>query len=283
MNKFVLFLLFLLFPACSANGDDTEIIDLDEQPSAIQVMFASDDFAVGQPRIAIILFDGPDTAQNIDSVTVTLFDVAVDPPEMVWEGEASPFPDGAIPYWIIKPTIEKAGSWGLNITTVTTDGETESYQRLIAVTEEPSSPAIGSMAPASDNRTVATTPLAELTSADSPNPALYQLTVAEAIDSGKPSVITLATPAFCQTQICAPVVSIVEQTYASVGDRANFIHLEIYEDFQNLTNTPEVEEWGLTSEPWTFVLDGDGVVVARLGGPISEQEIRDYLDPLLES
>ena len=220
--------------------------------------------------------------QNLQSVDVTLFDVSVDPPQPIWEGAAAEYPDGAIGYWIVAPEVEQAGEWGLNIVAVTIDGVSDSYQRLINVAEQPSSPAIGSPAPASDNRTLATNAIEELTSGNNPNEALYQMTVAEAIESGKPSVVTLATPAFCQTQICAPVVSIIEDTYTEVGDAANFIHLEIYEDFQELTNTPEVAEWGLTSEPWTFVLDSDGLVVARLGGPVSKQEILQHLRPLLE-
>ena len=57
MRKFVLLLLMLL-TACGSGGPTPEIIDLDQQPSALQVMFASDDFHVGTPRIPIILFDG---------------------------------------------------------------------------------------------------------------------------------------------------------------------------------------------------------------------------------
>lgn len=34
------------------------------------------------------------------------------------------------------------------------------------------------------------------------------------------------------------------------GDAANFIHIEVYQDFQTLTCVPEMAEWGLSTEPW---------------------------------
>jgi hypothetical protein len=94
-------------------------------------------------------------------------------------------------------------------------------------------------------------------------------------------VITFATPAFCQTDICAPVVDSVEAVYEEFGAQANFIHVEVYKLFDPLTIADEVTEWGLSSEPWTFVLDENGAVVARLGGPVSPQEITAVLEPLL--
>jgi hypothetical protein len=107
------------------------------------------------------------------------------------------------------------------------------------------------------------------------------MTVAEAMASGRPTVVTFATPAYCTSRLCAPVVHSVEAVYAKLGDEVNFIHLEIFKDFENLDYADEVVEWKLTSEPWTFVLDGDGEIVAKLGGPVSPRELTEVLTPLL--
>jgi len=40
-------------------------------------------------------------------------------------------------------------------------------------------------------------------------------------------------------------------------------------------------EWGLDTEPWVFVLDADGKVVARFSGPLSPTELLASLEPLL--
>jgi hypothetical protein len=54
---------------------------------------------------------------------------------------------------------------------------------------------------------------------------------------------------------------------------ANFIHIEVYQEFEPLVLADEIGEWGLTSEPWTFVLDQQGMITARLGGPVSPREL----------
>ena len=114
-------------------------------------------------------------------------------------------------------------------------------------------------------------------------PGLYQLTVAEALASGQPTVVTFATPAFCTSRLCAPVVDSVKAVYADLQDSVNFIHIEVYKDFgPPLVYADEMDEWHLPSEPWTYVLDREGKVVARLGGPVSPAELRSVLEPLVQ-
>lgn len=108
------------------------------------------------------------------------------------------------------------------------------------------------------------------------------MTVAEALASGRPSVIVFATPAFCQTAVCALVVESVAAVQTELGEQVNFVHLEIYKEFNpSLVLADEVEQWQLSSEPWVFVLDEDGRVAARLGGPVSPRELTAALGPLL--
>jgi hypothetical protein len=42
-----------------------------------------------------------------------------------------------------------------------------------------------------------------------------------------------------------------------------------------------MDQWGLTSEPWTFVLDDEGKVAYRFGGPVSPRELTAALEPLV--
>jgi hypothetical protein len=107
------------------------------------------------------------------------------------------------------------------------------------------------------------------------------MTVAEAIDSGKPTVVGFLTPGLCQTKWCAPVLGSVEAVRAQTGDAANFIHIEVYDDFQKLTLVPQMAEWGLETEPWVFVLDANGDVAAKFSGPLSPRELQEALAPLL--
>jgi hypothetical protein len=77
------------------------------------------------------------------------------------------------------------------------------------------------------------------------------------------------------------VVESVKAVQAQFGEQANFIHIEIYQSFDPFVYVPEMDEWKLQSEPWTFVLDQDGAVVQRFGGPVSPQELLSVLEPLV--
>jgi hypothetical protein len=99
--------------------------------------------------------------------------------------------------------------------------------------------------------------------------------------SGKPSVVVFATPGFCESRLCAPVVDSIKAVRTGLEEQVNFIHVEIYETFDPLVYGPEMEQWGLPSEPWTFVLDEDGQVTHRFGGPLAPQELSAALQQVV--
>ncbi|MBK8905127.1 MAG: thioredoxin family protein [Anaerolineaceae bacterium] len=275
-------LLVLLLGACGASGEEAVVATsptVTPQPiTDFRVVVASDDISYQYPRIPLILQDGSDWITGADKVEVAAFDLSSGTPALVWQGEATRYDDYVLPYWVVYPQVDHPGEWGLVVDT--TLGEvTARLQIVVELVEETNSPAVGEVPPASENRTLATEPdIAKLTSAAEPDPALYQQTIAGAMASGKPSVITFATPGFCQTRYCTPVVDSVSAAKDEFGDAANFIHVEVYKAFNPLVLADEMAEWGLGSEPWTFVLDEDGMVVARLGGPVSPQELADVLE-----
>ena len=141
----------------------------------------------------------------------------------------------------------------------------------------------GEEAPASETRTSAEFPdLSVISSDPEPDPAMYQSSVASAVTSGVPSVIVFATPAFCASQTCGPLldqVKALRPDYPGV----EFVHVEIYEDLQvsspeELTVVPATDEWGLPSEPWVFVVDPSGVVTSAFEGAASDAELTAAID-----
>ena len=46
----------------------------------------------------------------------------------------------------------------------------------------------------------------------------------------EPIILLFATPQFCQSRVCGPVVDVAEQVKQLYGDKAAFIHMEIFED-----------------------------------------------------
>ena len=275
------FLALGLLMACGGTAAENTppALVISDAVSAVQVVVAANDFEVGQPRIPVIFYDGANQAADIQAVQISVYDTNQEPPPVVWSGSATTYRDYTVPYWVFQPTLDRPGVWGILATATLANGQTAEQRFSIMVEEQPRSLLVGQPAIPSQNRTQATHPdLKLLSSAAEPNPALYQLTVAEALENGLPTVISFTTPAFCQTAICAPVLDSVEAVQAQYDGRANFIHLEIFKEFNPLVTADEVLEWDLPSEPWTFVVGRDGLIRARLGGPVSPQELGEWVE-----
>lgn len=275
-------ILLLAAIACTA----APAVEETAETSPLQVILVSADFAVGEPRISFAVFDGEEPARDIDSIRISAVELGEDltasdmPP--AWSGEATSYTDYEVPYWVFYPRLEQPGYWGMIAEIGKSDGSTTRADFLVEVRPESKSPAIGAVAPASDNRTLATEPdITLLSSANDPDPAFHQLTVAEAITTGRPTVVGFLTPAFCQTKWCAPVLDSLKTAREETGDAVNYIHIEVYKDFQELTVVEEMADWGLDTEPWVFILDEGGQVVARFSGPLSPAELLASLEPLL--
>lgn len=98
------------------------------------------------------------------------------------------------------------------------------------------------------------------------------------VGKGKPVVLLMATPKLCASRVCGPIVDVAAEVQSEVGDDAVFVHQEIYKDNDiNAGYVPQLDELGMTMEPVTFVVDGDGVVVAQLLGPFVAEELREAL------
>lgn len=151
---------------------------------------------------------------------------------------------------------------------------------LVSVADPPVI-ASGDEAPRSDTRTSETHDLEEITSDPDPEPRFYEMSVAEAVADG-PTVIVFATPAWCSSQACGPLLDQVGELSADYP-HLNFVHVEIYEDIhidsvEALEAVPAVIEWGLPSEPWVFVTNGSGTVVGAFEGAASDAELRAVFD-----
>lgn len=177
--------------------------------------------------------------------------------------------------------------WGAELDVRVGDKQYDGIKVRFFVTDQTTEPGIGETVPPSTQPTVRdVADLAMIDSSVPPRPELHELTVAEAVANGKPSLIAFATPAFCQTRYCGPVVdAVVMPLKERYGDRVNFVHIEPYRLDEaregRLVPIPEMQEWGLPSEPWIFVLDADGKVAAKYEGIMSEDEVRPVLDRVL--
>jgi hypothetical protein len=106
-----------------------------------------------------------------------------------------------------------------------------------------------------------------------PAPSLLKDDFADVVGK-KPVVITFATPQLCQSRVCGPVVDVVDEVQAKMGDKVSFIHQEVYEDNNiNKGLRSQLQTYKLQTEPWTFVIDRDGIIATRFEGAFSSGEL----------
>jgi hypothetical protein len=205
---------------------------------------------------------------------------AIGPYQATWRSLEVPGAkfDPGIPHavWTVDVPLPAEGPYFL-VAAYTVDGQERSANTGLNVQPAQATPAVGHPAPPSETPTLASTNgnLAALTTADPPDTSLLEYSIADSIKAKQPFVVTFATPKFCQSRICGPIVDIVLDVQKRMADTPmRFIHAEIYKD-----NNPEqgvapwVTEWGLVSEPWVFVVDATGTVTAKFEGAATADEV----------
>ena len=111
-----------------------------------------------------------------------------------------------------------------------------------------------------------------------PDPTLHERTVAAAIASGRPTMVVISTPVYCQSRFCGPITDSVQALADRYGDRMHFVHLEVWRDFEAQTVNKAAADWIYRDgndihEPWVFVIGRDGTIVQRFDNVVSEDEL----------
>lgn len=186
--------------------------------------------------------------------------------------------------------FERAGIWGVEVA-VDLDGKRQAATAVFTVLPKHEVPTVGEAAPRSQNLTTSS-PGAPPAAVDSraqegspvPDPALHGTTVAAALDAGRPVLLVVSTPTFCVSQFCGPITEMIADLAGRYGDRASFVHIEVWKDFEAQTLNDSAKEWIARgeniNEPWVFLIGGDGTISARWDNVASEGEIEPLLEQL---
>lgn len=116
--------------------------------------------------------------------------------------------------------------------------------------------------------------------------SMHDLTLADALKGGKPVAFMVGTPKFCSSRTCGPNLDELLAVKQELGDRASFVHAEVYQDDKPDTisrqeGSPTFKQWGMQSEPWLFLIDKNGLIKSRFEGPVTADLIKSGLASLL--
>jgi hypothetical protein len=184
--------------------------------------------------------------------------------------------------------FDKPGFYEVEASAVV-DGKTRTGKGAFEVKATHAIPGPGDQALATENLTLASTdaPKAAIDSragsGDIPDPDLHRTTIAAALAAHHPIVVVFATPVYCTSRFCGPITDLVNDLAHQYADRADFVHVEIWRDFQAQTLNKAAADWlyrdNDLNEPWVFVIGADGKIAARFDNVVT----RDELEPLVKA
>jgi len=190
--------------------------------------------------------------------------------------------------------FEQPGFYTARITADVEELGTQVAETTVEVQAEPQLPAPGDPAPATENLTVHSEGVPEAaidsraaTEGEIPDPELHATTIAAALEEGRPVLAVFATPVYCVSQFCGPVTDMVQDLASRYDDRAAFVHVEIWEDFDTQVLNDAAVEWlqlpnGDLTEPWLFLIGADGTIVDRWSSLWSQADVEAALQALPE-
>jgi hypothetical protein len=242
------------------------------------------DYAVGPVRVSFLVIDKQGRAVSRPRARVWLGRSLADAPLVRTQatleavgvpGKANEDPLDVTHLFVTRFNVPRPGKYVLVAEPV--GGRPIQGALDVEVKSRPFAPPVGAKAIPSRTPTLATAGgnLAALTTATPPDRDLLRYSVADSLAAHKPFVLVFATPAFCRSRTCGPVVDVVQAVRKRLaGTGIRFIHVEIYKD-----NDPSagpnrwVREWRLPSEPFIFLVGRNGRIKARFEGSVSVAEL----------
>ncbi len=196
--------------------------------------------------------------------------------------------------------LDQPGFWALQVTAELDDGTTRTGSTTFpqnqpgGIGEAPQVPAPGDEAPRTTNLTVDDVDGSEVLPAmldsragdegEVPDPHIHATTIAQSIEDGRPVVALFATPRYCMSRFCGPITETFADLAQQYGDRADFVFIEVWRDFDGQELNEAAAEWIQTetggNEPWTFLVDGEGTIVQRWDNVLDVEALRDELEQL---
>jgi len=183
-----------------------------------------------------------------------------------------------IPLHYLSLVFEPSGA-GLYTLSAELEGEAISTQFVVAPIDEVPLVHPGQPMPALDSPTTTNAQGVNPICTRDPVCRFHELSIADALDAGKPFIVMVSTPAFCSTGICGPTLEILIAEAATQPD-LNFVHVEVYTDPTQLGAVPTPDlvaptlaDLGMTFEPSLIAVGEDGIVRARLDASMDRHDV----------
>jgi hypothetical protein len=274
MLKKILLLILLFIISCSSSPNL-----ISETSNYISLFIITEDIEIGKNRVGFTLID--EAGESIIK-DVKFFYKKIDEDN----------------YKSIKST--NITKWPNNKSVFTTylDFESEGYWEIFAeynstsakatieVKKESNTLSVGSYIDPIKTPSISNNKIENISTDINPDLDLYTYSLFEALKENKPILLSFSTPGLCVTATCAPQLDELKLTKENNKDTLIVIHVEVWKNFKEIMNKGDlsigivnnsVDTFGINTEPWTFLINKNGVVENRYQGYVSSLELEKDL------
>lgn len=250
----------------------------------------------GSPQRLAFGVDGPEGEHLTDVPASLSFQLSKDGQPVGTATEVLAHSDGVpIAFYPYRTTFASPGTYQV---AVTLDGKekTASFD-VIDPADTKLVPRGGAMVPVATPTVTDAHGVAPICTQPAGTCPFHTMTVTEALASGKPTALLIATPKFCQIGVCGPVLDLLVEVGAAFPG-VQIIHAEVYTDAEAIFDStsatgngsgtpaapadatgqaqlaPVVDAYGLSFEPALYLANGSGTIVDRLDNVFDRGEIR---------
>ena len=266
-------------------------------PSVFPVMVSSEQVC-GQNRFLFTFVDRDNKPAALPDRTasVAFYNLGRDPDRAAMTADATFnwMVEGRTGIYVATVAYPEAGEWGVEFQTAVAGGAPESIRARFEVRATGVVPGIGTPAPATKTLTLADVggDVARISTDKAPDRRFYETSVDQALAAHQPFVLIFATPAFCQTEVCGPMLEQIKSV-AKAHPNVTFINVEPYQlEYADgrlqpvldatgqLQPVQAVRDYRLPAEPWAFLVDAAGTIRGSFEATVGADELTAAIEDL---
>lgn len=134
---------------------------------------------------------------------------------------------------------------------------------------------VGTKAPSLPTKTLedAGGDFSKVTTYRQPDARMYQYSIDKALLTGKPVVLEFATPGHCTN--CDEQLQMLKGVMEKHIGQILFVHIDQY------ANPQAYKAYNVMGDPWTFIIDKNGIVQFERAGRMLEGELDDAVQKIM--
>ena len=266
-KKFFIIILLMIF-GCSNESEKIENKNL------ISLFIITEDLELGNNRIVLSVLDNK--GQTITDNLRFSF-------KKLGSNKTNEIKEIAVSFWPPKRNVfvtninfNETGYWEFIV-----NRENETAKATVNVLENSETLSVGDTVEPIYTPSLSDFEISNITTDINPEKKLYLFNLEHALNQKKPILLSFSTPGLCVTGACAPQLEELKKI-SSLNNDVIIIHVEIWKNFDEVMKKGDlsvgvlnesVRKFNIKTEPWTFLINAEGIVKNRYQGYVESNEI----------